>query len=70
MARAKQASLAKLPKSRSNYIYLLRGPPIGFKLSDLTLDSLGNRALDLGPNDLVDDAYIKRFRQRERHGAK
>lgn len=44
--------------------------PSGFKLSDRTLASLGNCALDLGPNDLVDDAYIKRFRQRERRGAK
>ena len=44
--------------------------PNGFKLSDRTLASLGNCALDLDPDDLVDDAYIKRFRQRERSGAK
>lgn len=44
--------------------------PNGFKLSDRALASLGNCALDLDPDDLVDDAYIKRFRQRERSGAK
>ena len=44
--------------------------PKGFKLTDRALASLGNCALDLGPDDLVDDAYIKRFRQRERNGAK
>ena len=44
--------------------------PIGFKLTDRTLASLANCALDLGPDDLVDDAYMKRFRQRERSGTK
>lgn len=44
--------------------------PRGFKLTDRALASLGNCALDLGPDDLVDDAYIKRFRQRERNGPK
>jgi len=44
--------------------------PCGFKLTDRTLASLANCALDLGPDDLVDDAYMKRFRQRERNGAK
>lgn len=43
--------------------------PSGFKLTDRTLASLANCALNLGPDDLVDDAYIKRFRQRERNGA-
>lgn len=44
--------------------------PRGFKLTDRTLASLANCALDLGPDDLVDDAYMKRLRQRERNGAK
>lgn len=44
--------------------------PRGFKLTDRTLASLANCALNLGPDDLVDDAYIKRFRQRERNGGK
>ncbi len=44
--------------------------PRGFKLTDRTLASLANCALDLGLHDLVDDAYMKRFRQRERNGTK
>ncbi len=44
--------------------------PRGFKLTDKTLASLANCALDLEPDDLVDDAYMKRFRQRERNGTK
>lgn len=44
--------------------------PRGFKLTDRTLASLANCALDLDPNDLVDDAYMKRLRQRERNGSK
>ncbi|MBS0352334.1 MAG: hypothetical protein JSR83_00290 [Proteobacteria bacterium] len=45
------------------------GPlPAGFKPSDRTLASLANCALDLGPDEMVDDAYIKRLRQRERSG--
>lgn len=44
--------------------------PRGFKLTDRTLASLANCALDLGPDDLVGDAYMKRFRQRERNGTK
>lgn len=40
--------------------------PRGFKLTDRTLASLANCALDLGPDELVDDAYMKRLRQRER----
>lgn len=43
------------------------GPlPRSFELSDRTLASLGNCALDLGPDDLVDDAYVKGIRQRKR----
>jgi len=40
--------------------------PRDFKLSDNALASLANCALDLGPDDLVDSAYVKRLRQRER----
>ena len=40
--------------------------PHGFALSDRALASFANCALDLGPDDLVDDAYVKRLRQRER----
>lgn len=44
--------------------------PSSFKVSDNTLASLANCALDLGPNDLVDGSYVKRFRQRERNETK
>ncbi|HRK23036.1 MAG TPA: hypothetical protein PLX06_14555, partial [Fimbriimonadaceae bacterium] len=44
--------------------------PRDFKLTDRTLASFANCALDLGPDDLVDDAYMKRLRQRERSGPK
>jgi len=44
--------------------------PRGFKLTDRTLASLANGALGLSPDDLVDDAYMKRLRQRERNGTK
>lgn len=40
--------------------------PRNFRLSDETLASLANCALDLGPDDLVDGAYVKRLRQRAR----
>jgi len=40
--------------------------PRGFRLSDNTLASLANCALDVGPDELVDGAYVKRLRQRER----
>jgi hypothetical protein len=40
--------------------------PMDFKLSDNALASLANCALDLGADDLVDSAYVKRLRQRER----
>jgi len=40
--------------------------PRRFQLSDKTLASFANCALDLGPDDLVDDAYVKRLRQRTR----
>ncbi|MGC5887279.1 hypothetical protein [Ralstonia pseudosolanacearum] len=41
--------------------------PKGFKLTDGTLASLANCALDLGPDELVDSIYVKRLRQRERN---
>lgn len=44
--------------------------PTGFKLTDRTLASLANCALDLGPDDLVDESYMKRLRQRERSAIK
>jgi hypothetical protein len=43
--------------------------PQGFKLTDRSLASIANCALDLAPDDLVDDEYVKRFRQRERSKA-
>lgn len=43
--------------------------PDGFKLTDDTLASLVNCALDLAVDDLVDGPYVKRLRQRARAGA-
>ncbi|MDO6458966.1 hypothetical protein Q4560_15700 [Celeribacter halophilus] len=40
--------------------------PNDFRLSDETIASLGNCALDLGPEQIVDGPYIKRLRQRDR----
>jgi len=42
--------------------------PRGFKLTDRALASLTNCALDLDPEALVDESYMKRLRQRERSG--
>ncbi|QYY33571.1 hypothetical protein K2O51_31580 (plasmid) [Cupriavidus pinatubonensis] len=44
--------------------------PAGFRLTDNTLASLANCALDIGQDDPVDSAYVKRLRQRERSGRK
>ncbi len=44
--------------------------PTDFKLTDRSLASLMNCALNLEPEELIDDAYIKRLRQRERNGEK
>ncbi len=44
--------------------------PSGFKLTDDTLASLANCALNLGPEELTDSTYVKRLRQRERNGGK
>lgn len=44
--------------------------PAGFRLTDRSLASLANCALNLDPDDLIDDAYVKRLRQRERKGSK
>lgn len=47
------------------------GPlPRDLKVSDSTLASLVNSALDLGPDELVDGSYVKRLRQRVRDVAK
>ncbi len=43
--------------------------PRDFRLTDASLASLVNCALDLGPNERVDAAYVKRLRQRERRRA-
>jgi hypothetical protein len=40
--------------------------PTGFKLSDSSMASLVNCLLDLDPNEVVDSAYVKGFRQRAR----
>lgn len=40
--------------------------PANLKLSDATLASLANCALDLGPDDLATADYVKRLRQRQR----
>lgn len=40
--------------------------PSGVKLTDNSYASFANCVLDLGPEDLVDGAYVKRLRQRER----
>ena len=62
-----KALFASIEKnSAKNYGQL----PRGFQPTDRTLASLANCALDLGPDDLVDDAYMKRLRQRERNGTK
>lgn len=43
--------------------------PAELKLTDATLASLANCVLDLGPDELVDSGYVKRFRQRQRKEA-
>jgi hypothetical protein len=40
--------------------------PRDFRLTDASLASIVNCALDLGPDGIVDAAYVKRLRQRER----
>lgn len=40
--------------------------PHGFKLTDSSLASIGNCALDLAPEDMVDSTYVKNLRQRDR----
>ncbi|MEH6471981.1 MAG: hypothetical protein V7752_12100 [Halopseudomonas sp.] len=40
--------------------------PTDLRLSDNTMASLANCALDLGPDELIDGAYVKRLRQRLR----
>lgn len=60
-----RALFAVIEDNNSRRFGLLPG---GFRLTDSTLASLANCALDLGPDDLVDGAYVKRLRQREREG--
>jgi len=62
-----KALFAAIEENSAEHYGLL---PSDFKLNDRTLASLTNCGLNLGPDDLVDDAYMKRFRQREREGAK
>ncbi|EPR21239.1 hypothetical protein L905_06985 [Agrobacterium sp. TS43] len=40
--------------------------PHGFRISDSTFASIAACALDLGADDIVDAAYVKRLRQRQR----
>ena len=40
----------------------------GFRLSDKALAIIGNCALDFDPDEMVDEAYVKRLRQRARGG--
>ncbi|MCB1385951.1 MAG: hypothetical protein KDJ29_13925 [Hyphomicrobiales bacterium] len=40
--------------------------PSNFRLGDASIASLVNCALDLSVTDMIDAAYVKRFRQRER----
>jgi hypothetical protein len=44
--------------------------PPSLRLTDPTLASLANCALDLGPDDLADGDYVKRLRQRARDSAR
>ncbi len=60
-----KALLAAIDENSADNYGLL---PKGFKPTDNTLATLANCVLDLGPDDLVDSAYVKRFRQRERSG--
>jgi hypothetical protein len=62
-----KALLAAIEENSADNYGLL---PKGFKLTDNTLASLANCALDFGPDDLADSAYVKRLRQRERSGGK
>ena len=43
--------------------------PRDFRLTDATLASFMNCALDLGPDNMIDAEYVKRMRQRERERA-
>lgn len=42
-------------------------PPRNLKLTDNTYAALANCALNLGPNELVDGAYVKQLRHRDRN---
>lgn len=62
-----KALFAAIEKNRMRHYGLL---PYDFKVTDNTLASLVNCALDLPPEELVDGPYVKRLRQRTRHSAK
>lgn len=53
-----------------NLAYHYNQLPLGFSVTDNTLASLANCALDLSPDDMVDGPYVKRLRQRSRERAK
>lgn len=58
-----KALFAGIAEHRSGYHAYL--PPT-FRLTDNTLATIANCALDLGPEDMVDGPYVKRLRQRLR----
>lgn len=62
-----KALFAAIEENRAENYGLL---PRGFKLSDRTLASLANCVLDLGPDDPVEEAYVKRLRQHIREKAR
>jgi hypothetical protein len=67
-ARASKADFIKalLAAMEENSMRAYGPLPNRLQLTDNTLASLMNCALDLDDKDLVDGAYVKRFRQRER----
>lgn len=68
---ARRPSLADFFKALFAAIEGIRRPhagylPVDFGLSDNSVATLANCLLDVGPDDMVDAAYVKRLRQRER----
>lgn len=66
--RASKADFIKalLTAMKENSMRFYGPLPNRLQLTDNTLATLMNCALDLGDKDLVDGGYVKRFRQRER----
>lgn len=62
-----KAFFAAIDENSGNSFGLL---PVDLKLSDGTYASLANCALDLPAKSLVDAAYVKRLRQRQREAGK